>query len=339
MVVNERIARMIRRELGVEPVLTPDFDISTIDLKSRKQVRDDNEAPQEQVDAYTWMMDEGDVFPAIVVCQDPETGSDPVLNDGNTRVRAHRNRGERWAPAFVIPIDYHAVDDEMRARVDYLAGALNAKNGRPNSRSERDMLIVNGVIAGKADKEIATTAGVSPQTVANARNRALALNRMRETGIDPADLTHLKDTAVSKLGRAVDLPDELFVETAKLANAAAMSSSDVVSLLSSVREAGGEEQARERIAREREEWKPRIEEVTRGNGGGPKPLAGQLRRSLGFIVKNAATAFVERNADHASDHEDYVQQAIARLTEVLGMQQEINAELRAKVEAGARELS
>src|SRR4051812_21768931 len=92
--VNDRIARLIRRELDIEPIYEPEFDLSTIDLASRKQVRDTNEAPKEQVDQYTWMMDAGDVFPAIVVCQDPEDGEDPVLNDGNTRTRARRNRGE-----------------------------------------------------------------------------------------------------------------------------------------------------------------------------------------------------------------------------------------------------
>ena len=336
MLANERIARLIRRELDVEPIYVAEFDLSTIDLKSRKQVRDTNEAPKEQVDAYTWMMDEGDVFPAIVVCQDPDNpDSIPVLDDGNTRVQAHRNRGERWTTAYVIPIDYHTADAKLQARIDYIGGALNAKNGRPNSRSERDMLIINGVLAGKADKEIATTAGVTVQTVANARDRALATNRLRETGIERAELAHLKDTSISKFGKAIDLPDDLFAETARLADSAGMNASEVTSLINSVREAGSQELAHERLARERKDWEPRIEEISRGNGGGPKPLAGQLRRSLGFITKNPAVAFVEHNADHAVEHEALVEQAIARLNEVLKAQQQVNADLRAKVEAGA----
>ena len=339
MLVTERIVRTVRRELDVEPLIVADFDLSRIDLSSRKQVRDTNEAPKDQVDQYTWMMDEGDVFPPILVCDDPAADDDPVLNDGNTRTRAHRNRGERFASAIVIPINYHTADPETRARIDYIAGSLNAKNGRPNSKSERDMLIRNGIEAGKPDKEIATTAGVSVQTVTNMRDRVLAVKRLRDTeGLEREDLPHLKDTAVSRLNKADDLPDDLFVETAKLANAAAMNAGDVTTLVNQLRKAGTPEAAREKLENEREQWKPRISEVARGNGGGAqKPLSGQLRRSLGFVIKNAATAYVERNADHAQDHEELVSQSIERLQEVLKLQQEFNADLRSRLATAMQE--
>ena len=327
MLANERIERLIRLELDVEPLYVEEFDISTIDLTSRKQVRDTNVAPKEQVDAYTWMMDSGDKFPAIVVCHDEEDEeSEPVLGDGSTRCHAHRNRGERWTDAFVIPFNYHSVDDEMRARIDYIGGALNAKNGRPNSKKERDMLVENGIVAGKPDKEIATTAGVSVQTVANARDRAKAKQRLASLGVETS---HLKDAAVSKLGKAHDVPDEVFVETVALADSAGMNAGDVASLVNSVRSAGSDETAKERIEREREQWEPRIAEVKRGNGGGVKPQAQQLRRSLGYVTKHPASAFVEHNADHAADHEDLVVQSIARLNEVLDEQREVNKELLA----------
>src|SRR5262252_1555743 len=99
---------LIEAMLGLKPKLEADFDLTRIDPNERVQIRiDKNNAPKEMVTRFASQMTFSK-FPPIVVTRDPK------IVDGNTRYRARVERGERYAAALVIPVDYETADAETK---------------------------------------------------------------------------------------------------------------------------------------------------------------------------------------------------------------------------------
>ena len=332
--IDERTQRLIRTITGLDPELVDDYDIRGIDPRDRAQVRvDRNLAPKERVQSYVWMMDAGDEFPAGVMTRDG------VIVDMNTRIMAYKERGDFFVRAWVIPVDYKDADADTKARISYVGECLNAKNGQPPSKEEQANQVRHGIRIGLGDKQISVEAGVNPTFVKSLRSRVAGETRLDDLGVEYTreDGEKVKpliaEAALATLGKADDLDDDVFVAVAELARDAGFTKPEVQAAVSSAREQESPAARLDVVRREREANKERIASREQGRNGHP-PLSRQLKRNLGFINKNTASALVERNRDLAEDHLEAIEQAIGILTEVADLQRRANAEML----AGAGEL-
>jgi hypothetical protein len=330
--IDERTARLIRTITGLDPELVDDYDIRDIDPMDRAQVRvDRNLAPKERVQSYIWMKDAGDEFPAIVMTRDG------VIGDGNTRIRADKERGDFLVRAWVIPVDYKEADPETQARISYVGECLNAKNGQPPTKEEQANQVRHGIRIGLGDKQISTEAGVNPTFVKSLRARVAAETRLDALGVEymrtDGEKPLIAEAALAALGKADDLDDEAFTAVAELARDAGFTRPEAQGAISTAREQVSPAARLDVVRREREANKERIADREHGRNGHP-PLSRQLKRNLGFITKNTASALVEHNRDMAEDHLEAVEQALVILGEVVELQRQVNAQMF----AGAGEL-
>ena len=325
--IDERTERLIRTITNLDPQLVEDYDVRDIDPMDRAQVRvDRNLAPKERVQAYVWMMDAGDEFPAIVMT------SDGVIADGNTRIRANKERGTFEVRALVVPIDYKTADPETQARISYIGECLNAKNGQPPTKEEQVNQVRHGIRIGLGDKQISVEAGVNPAFVKKLRDRVAAEARLDDLGVayvrEGSEKPLIAEAVLSTLGRAIDVPDDAFGAVAELARDAGMNQKEAQATVSMVREQGSPAARLDVVRRERDDaWKERILAREQGRNGHP-PLSRQLKRSLGFILKgHPASGLVERNRDMAEDHLQAITDAIEALGEVAELQRQANTEM------------
>ena len=325
--IDDRTERLIRTITNLDPDLVEGYDVRDIDPLDRAQVRvDRNLAPKERVQSYVWMMDAGDEFPAIVMT------NDGVIADGNTRIRANKERGTFKVRAWVVPIDYKEADPETQARISYIGECLNAKNGQPPTKEEQVNQVRHGIRIGLGDKQISVEAGVNPTFVKKLRDRVAAEARLDDLGVDyvkeGANKPLIAETVLSTLGRAADVPDDAFVAVAELARDAGMNQKEAQATVSMVREQSSPAARLDVVRRERDEaWKERITDREQGRNGHP-PLSRQLKRNLGFILKgHPASVLVERNRDMAEDHLQAVVDAIEVLNEVAELQRQANSEM------------
>lgn len=327
--IDERTQRLIRTITGLDPLLVEDFDIRNIDPRDRAQVRvDKNVAPKERVQAMVWMMDAGDVFPALFMTQDG------VIGDGNTRIMSYKERGDFFVRSWVLPVDYKTADPEMQARISYVGECLNAQNGLPPTKDEQFSQVRHGIRIGLGDKQISVEAGINPTVVKNMRARVNA-----EVRLERLSVTHTRtdakgtekpliaEAALAKLGKAAKLEDETFVAVAELARDAGFNAGETQNVISKIREQPASSPV-DVVTRERDANKQRIADREQGKNGQP-PKSRQLKRNLGLILNNTAGVLVEHNADLVEDHLDAVERAIGVLTEVADLQRKVNADLLA----------
>jgi hypothetical protein len=304
-------AALIEAIIGAKPRLEQEFDLTAIDPEGRVQVRiDKNNAPREMVERFAGQMSFS-VFPPIVVTTDAR------IIDGNTRYRARRKRGERYSPALIVPIKWDGAEDEMKVRLEYLGLALNNSNGKALDRTERRRMVRDALGLGMSNQQIVMTVGFPAPTVNAIRHELNAETKLERVGLKKPDAeAGVKDAALRALGKAVDLNDKPFTEVAVLTLDAGLTGPEIKALAASVREAGSDTLALERINRERDANAQRISDRQHGINTSP-PAARQLRQRLGYIIKQEPTALVETNREQMADHLEMVEQAIVLLQDVV----------------------
>jgi len=308
-------SELIKAITGVKPVLDQNFDLTTIN-PDRVQVRlDKNNAPIEMVKRFAEQMSFS-VFPPIVVTKDHR------ITDGNTRYRARQKRGDRFAPALVIPISYDEADDDMKTRLEYLGLALNNSNGKPLDRAERRKMVREALELGMSVEQVVYTVGFPASTVAGIQKELAGETKLEQVGLKQHDEpAPVGDAVLRALGRAATLEDQSFTEVAKLTIDAGLGATEIKALAASVREAGSTTLAVERVAREREANAQRIADRAHGETGQP-PASRLLRSRLSFIIGRQATALVEWNREMMGEHLELVEQAVVQLEKVASLQRQ-----------------
>jgi len=306
---------LIEAMLGLKPKLEADFDLTRIDPNERVQIRiDKNNAPKEMVTRFASQMTFSK-FPPIVVTRDPK------IVDGNTRYRARVERGERYAAALVIPVDYETADAETKVRLHYLGLALNNSNGKALDKAERREMARNAILLGMSTRQISSTVGFPDKTINLIRREVAAELRLEQ--LDLKDELVIRDAPLRALGSVTDkLDDSLFAGLAQLTADAGFNAAEVNAMASSIQEVATPELAQERLEREREANAQRIADRKRGGDGHP-PASRALMQRLGFINgERPASAMVETNKEKMAEHLAAIESAIVRLNEVAALQRE-----------------
>lgn len=310
---------LIEAMLGVKAKLEPDFDLTQLDPDERLQIRlDPNNAPKEMVLRFAHQMTFSK-FPPIVVTKDPR------IVDGNTRYRGRIERGERFAAALVIPIEYDTADDETQTRLHYLGLALNNSNGKPLDKVERRSMARDAIRLGMSTRQVSSTVGFPDKVINALRREVLAEQRLKAVGLEELvnpDNPQIREASLRVLGTVTEsLDDQLFSGLATLTADAGFNASEVRAMATSVKEVGTPDLALDRLNREREANAQRIADRKRSGDGHP-PASRALMQRLGFIINSErpTEAMVEANREKMEEHLAAVELAITRLSEVAELQ-------------------
>jgi hypothetical protein len=319
--INPFVARCIHEILGVEGELVEQYDYAALDPDDRIQIRlDKNNAPQEVVNLYAHQMGSS-IFPPIVVTLDHRTV------DGNTRRNARRQRGDRYAPAIVLPI---SLDDDPSKRplLELLGYKLNNINGKPLDKIERMKMAELMIKTGMNDQDIAGEVGVTPGEVGKRRKYISAKQRLHEVDFD--DDADLKPKHLAKLGETMitALDDDSYRDLAHLAKDADMSVADIDTLATKLRKMESADLRHEALANERESRAEHIANRRHGIQVNP-PYARQLRETIGRLLAKAEDdAFVEKNAEYEEAHLEFLDATIVRLQAIRQLQDERLGDIR-----------
>jgi hypothetical protein len=307
------VTSLIHALLRVEAEYVEDFDYHKLNPAERIQVRiDKNNAPREMVQRYVHQMAYSQ-FPPVVV-----TADDRII-DGNTRVRARWEREERFANALVVPINYGDADDATRERILLLGRMLNNTNGKGLDKTERKLMVRDGLKLGMSERQMTGTIGFPPATVRAVKREIAGQDALVRVGLDQ-DL--LKGSVLGTIGLYDELNEEPLRELARLVADANFGAKEAKGLAVDVKRAGSDEEALRIIRHAREGNAQRIEDVARGGVGKPKQSK-QLRQRLGFITARDADVLIETDPAEMPEHLDALAQAIDVLTTTVRKQREL----------------
>jgi len=296
--------------VGVQPVLDEHFDRLRIKTQDRVQSRiDKNNAPDGMVKRYAKLMGES-VFPAVLLTEDAHTV------DGNTRVKAHAARSDRYIKAWVLPIAWETADAATREKLLLLSLALNSMNGMPLDEEEMRNYANILLSQGASDEEIMGKTGLPLTKVTVLRHQHLATNRLRAVGVSKEMAAGLPATSLRALGKpnALKLDDDLFTGLFHLAKDAELKGGQINSLAASLNEQTSPDSKRERLAREQRALEPQI---LANRGGQSVPMqCDWLRSMLLKLLDKPISAFKETNTEKVTEYNELLVKGIVRLQEI-----------------------
>jgi hypothetical protein len=313
------IEKIISSVLGVDAEFEPHYDRLKIPTDTRVQSRiDKNNAPTSMVNRYANQMGEFD-FPPIIVTKDA------ITVDGNTRVKAHAKRGDRYIPALVVPIAWEGADDATQRKLLYISELINNMNGLPLDDGERRKMAYTMIEEGAPDEDIVGKVGLTLASVRGLREKHKASQRLQQVGIDPKG-------PISEILRAFGksnpqaLDDTSFRDVAQLAVDAGLKANEVNSLATSLAQTGSPELRQERLTRERQSRETQIS--ARRTGQANPQLANQLRKKLQILFEHPLTVFLEHDPEKIQEHVEI----LAKAEEILGNVRAAQANVQATVQ-------
>lgn len=292
------------------------YDLTKLDeIKRRVQVRDvGHYAPKDNVGRYAVQMSES-VFPPIVVTRDA------YLIDGSTRLAARRVRKEKFAPAFVVDVDYVRATTGQKGKLVALAATLNAQNGEALSPAETRRAVRAMIELDFTNDQIARRCGVKAPVITMIRKEIEAEAKLARVGLP---VESVRGVSLRALGSkdVIALNDEPYRELATLTADANLNAVEIVEMAKKAHSAGSDAGALAILAELRAESKSRIDEH-KLTGKGRPPMPRQLRQHLGFITRFAGHEedLVETNPDFAEQHLAALTASIAVLTKAKEVQQ------------------
>lgn len=307
---------------GFTCTLVAEYDLTKLDPSRRIQVREsEHYAPKDMCQRFAVQMDEI-AFPPIIVTHDD------FLLDGNTRTGARKIRGDKFAPAYVLDVDYDSprTTAKQKRLLKILAATLNSNGGKQLTSQERAAVVREMVAEDYKNEEIARTLGVTSATVGHIKREITAETKLARVGLDSDFVKTLPPASKRALGNSttVGLNDVPFKALAELAVHAAFNASEINAAAKEAKETGSDTTAMDLLAKLRDENSTRIAEVAR-TGVGKPPLARQLRQHLGNVTKfqGREVELLETTRDDAvvADHIAALTTSIAVLTTVLKLQE------------------
>ena len=302
--------------LGFSWTEVAQFDLTNLDVSRRIQVREtDHYAPKVMVDRYVIQMGESP-FPPIIVTEDD------WIVDGNTRVAARLERGEKHMPAYVLSVKVSS-DRTPKKHINHLhmlAATLNNNGGKQLDANEQRRVVRTGLELDWNYENLARSLGVKSSIVSQVKKEMVAEARLDRVGMDMNGA--LKGAALRAIGAAPvqALNDVPFKEVAQLAADAGLNAAEIGAVAKEAKATGSDTGALEVIRGLRTESAERIAEVAL-TGSGQPPLPRQLRQHLGFISKfgGEERKLMETNPAMIEQHVAAVATSVAVLTVVLDL--------------------
>jgi ParB-like chromosome segregation protein Spo0J len=193
-----------------------------------------------QVERYAAQMDNGAVFPPIVLM------GDTLLLDGNTRLAAARKLRRKTIPVF------HAEFPNAELGRSF-AAALNQQNGRSLTTEEAQAAAISLLAFGHTEESVAREIGYSRTAIAHWRKEKEYHERAATTLV----VDQAASVAKTEQRKLADIKlNTPFAAAVNLVADVRPKAKDVTDLVAAIKEAPSEADALDVIARTRKEWAP-----------------------------------------------------------------------------------
>ncbi len=241
------------------------FPIANVDVSRVAQVREPSHlAPMMRVEEYRQQMANGAVFPPVLL---RETGGNPLLIDGNTRLAAARKIGRKTFPALIVETN----TPEMAL---ILAAAVNQMGGERLTATEAHEAAILMMQQNYPDGAIARELGRDLSQVRRWRNQRDVVERAEGLGLTKQ--TEL--LSAGTLGKLADVRHEApFTELTRLFADVRPTEKQAKEMVGRVVQSTSDEAALKAIEELREELAP----------GGPPPHAVNKRSNTIPLVRAA----------------------------------------------------
>jgi hypothetical protein len=219
------------RDLRWEKILTDrefdwefvNYDMSQIDVKRSRenQARIGKPIDDELVNQYVIALENGDVFPAIVLAEGGNRKA--LVVDGNHRDEAHRQAKETKIWAYVIK-------GAPQAAITLLTYEANAKHGKMTSEHERLVQAMHLIDGNVSAEEAARRLGLPVSKVRDHASMNRVDQRADEVGISRVQWDQLPAGTKKRLGQITT--DEGFTAASKLALDAKLPTAAITKIVS-----------------------------------------------------------------------------------------------------------
>lgn len=288
------------------------------------QVRDQEEqANPQDVSNYAASMklqtQNSNEFPPRVMTRDG------YLIDGVTRSTAASRIGWGYFPSFFLDLSWEDAPDSLKDQYMYLGAALNLNHGRGLSKANKARLILT-ILASNPDvspKDVFSRlgGGLTQGFVVNVINGEKARKRAEKLGVE---MGHLSASHQAHFGqKSSKFNDAVWQRMIVVARDGQVPVQEIAALTRRIEDLGTDEQ---KLAELDRELASRQLSGAEKLGGTRPPLAAQLRRALGMVLKHAdnPTVFVETSTTSATPHERALVDTIDTLNKVLTAQRNLS---------------
>jgi ParB-like chromosome segregation protein Spo0J len=261
------------REWNLEYRVEQQFPIAGIDVSGAAQVRAVSSiAPAQRVEEYRQQMANGALFPPVLL---RETGGNPLLIDGNTRLAAARKNGRKTFPAVIV-------DTKTPEMALTLAAAVNQMGGERLTPAEAHEAALRMMRQGFPDQAIGRELGKDISQVRRWRAQQDVIERADALGLkNKVDL--LSAGTIGQLGSIRH--DAPFAELTKLFADIRPKEKDAKEYVQTVNETASDDAALAVIEALREDLAPAGPPPhVQTKGRSPIPL---IRAAIGNLVKFA----------------------------------------------------
>ena len=260
------------KALGVKFEYVGVVDIAEIERHPDSQSRI-RETGRAAINAFATGMKAGQVYPPPTIWADGTDGYS--LLDGNTRVGAKTKLGIGTTDAYLVE-----VTDKDEAVT--LSAVLNALNGNPLNKEERERAMMSMVRKGFDTKTISKKLGIPSSAITRAVAAQSYDERAERVGLDPDIADSVPKSIKSRIQPLAD--DAVFTELSKLFVEGDLTTTDLTPLLTDIKAAGSEADRLKVITDERSNRSEDIARISTGRSTKGSPVL-ESTRAIGILVK------------------------------------------------------
>lgn len=250
---------------------------------------------------------------------------DGYLIDGVTRTTAADRVGWQYFPSFFLDLSWEDAPDSLKDQYIYLGGALNLSHGRGLSKANKARLILT-LLASDPDaspQDIFSRlgGGLTKGFVVNVISGEKARKRAARLGVE---MGHLSSSHQAHFGqKSSKFNDAVWQRMIEVARDGQVPVQEIAALTRRIEDLGTDEQ---KLAELNRELSLRQMHGAEKMGGTRPPLAAQLRRALGMVLKHAdnPTVFVETSTATADAHQRVLTDSVETLNKVLAAQRNLS---------------
>jgi hypothetical protein len=264
------------KALGVRFEYAGVVDIAEIERHPDSQSRI-RETGRAAITAMSVSMKAGQIFPPPTIWPDGVDGYS--LLDGNTRVAAKRKLGIGATDAYIVEVDDK--DDAVT-----LSAVLNALNGQPLNKEERDRAMMSMARKGFDNKTISKKLGIPTSAITRALASQSYDERADRIGLDPTIADAVPKSIKARIQPLAD--DAVFTALSALFVEGDLTSNDLTPVLVDLKAAGSEADRLKVISDERANRAADIVRVSTGRSTKGSPVL-ESTRAVGSLVKLMAT--------------------------------------------------
>jgi hypothetical protein len=259
------------------------------------------------------------MFPPIVVAEDATSVAEYDLVDGNTRLKAARDKEVQrdTFPAYVLQGASYVQCHEIGVY-------LNQRNGEDLDKKEVTEWINEALAQGVPLSRIARISGFAYQTVKKLNGQREFLSRAERLQLPTRTIESLPGPTQAVLAQKVQ-HDTVLEKAAQLAADAAIPTSDMRSIVTLISKTGSDQEAFEILEKERASRLAQITELQhsrqqRNNGATVKPpYYTQMRKHLQFLLARGPLDLFDPSLASQADSEHLLRDTVARLNEALAI--------------------